>query len=241
MINIKVCDEKGNSSIIQIKSRGINVKEFLTKIKEETNIKIPENENEIQIINKTQDRTIKGDLQLLNNDEIVIKNRKGNESMYFIDITKGTIRIIKPENDSSIPDYLTAQPGLNIFGRCENQQCELNDKDMIIPIEEDEYDIIETKAIVKCIKCKCNVIGKNIGFYSCYYNYYGKKYENKKVEEFGEKIDDFQKLIIPSDKMINIKGKSYEIHKAKDIDYFEYDINEVNFLELIIQVKKILN
>ena len=239
MINIKVCDEKGNSSIIQIKPRGINVNEFIKLIKEKTNINIPENEDEIQIINKTQDKTIKGDLQLLNNDEIVIKNRKGNESMYFIDITKGTIGIIKPEDDSLIPDYLTAQPGLNIFGRCDNEKCDLYDKDMIIPIEEDEYNVIKTQAIVKCIKCKCNVKGKNIGFYSCYYNYYGKKFENDQVEKFGEKIDDFQNLNIPSDKKINIQGKSYEIHEAKDIDYFKHDIDEANFVQLIIQVKKI--
>ena len=240
MINIKIFFEINDPIVIQIDSKGISVKDFLKIISEKTNYDF--HENEITLIDKKKDKIIDGDLQLLNNDEILIKQKNNNEAFAFLDVTKQNKIQIEPENNPSIPYYLTAKPGLNILGKCENENCDLMDKEQMINIKEDEYDMVKQNGIVKCISCKCNVIGKTIAFYKCYYNYYGKKYiENEKedkIEKFGEKINDFNKIEISFDNKINVQGKSYEIHKTKDIEYFIYDDDKVKFLQLIFQVRK---
>ena len=241
MINIKVFDEKGNKTEIQIKAKGINEKELLEIIKKKTLIKIPE--NGAQIIDIKKDKVIKGDIQLSDGDEIKIKNTKGNEAIIFGDITKDKIINLIAEQDSSIPEYLGVMPGLNIFGKCDNEKCDLCNQPVIaIPIEKEEYDAVKEEFLVKCRKCKCTIKGKTIAFYRCFYNYYGIKYlenENEnKIEPFGEEIKDFQFIEIPSDLKININGKSYTIHKAEDISIYEEDIEKVNFIKLKFQVHK---
>ena len=152
-------------------------------------IKIPE--NGVQIINMKNDTVIKGDIQLSDNDKIMIKNTKGNEGIIFGDITKDKIIHLIAEEDSSIPEYLGVMPGLNIFGKCDNEKCDLCNQPVIaIPVEEEEYDAVEKGFLVKCRKCKCIVKGKSIAFYRCFYNYYGIKYlkEEKKNEPFEEEI-----------------------------------------------------
>ena len=239
MINIKVFDEKGNKTEIQIREKGINEKELLEIIKKKTLIKIPE--NGVQIIDINKDKVIRGDIQLLDNDKIKIKNTKGNEAIIFGDITKDKIIDLIAEQDPSIPEYLGVMPGLNIFGKCDNEKCDLCNQPVIaIPIEKEEYDAVKEEFLVKCRKCKCTIKGKTIAFYRCFYNYYGIKYlENEdKNERFGEEIKDFQFIEIPSDLKININGKSYTIHKAENIAFYEEDIEKVNFIELKFQVQK---
>ena len=238
MINIKVLDEKGNKTEIQIREKGINEKELLEIIKKKTLIKIPE--NGVQIIDINKDKVIRGDIQLSDNDKIKIKNTKGNEAIIFGDITKDKIIKFKAEEDSSIPEYRRVKPGLNILGQCDNENCDLYEKDIAIPIEEEEYDAVKEKFQGKCIKCKNKIDAKSIAFYRCFYNYYGIKYLKKenKNESFGEEVKDFQFLEIPSDLKINNNGKSYTIHKAEDIVYYVEDIERVNFIELKFQVHK---
>ena len=241
MINIKVIDEKGNETVIQIREKGINYKDLLQTIKGKTLIKFQE--NAVQIINMKDDKVIKGDIQLKENDKIMIKNTEGNEAIIFGDITKEEKKDLPVENDSTIPYYLEVKPGLNIFGICENPNCELCKTSVIaIPIEEEEYDAVKERFIVKCRKCRSNVIGKVISFYNCFYNYYGIKFlENqKKIEPFGEEIKDFQKLKIPPDGKININGKSYTIHKTenKKLVYYKEDVEKVNFIKLNFQIQK---
>jgi hypothetical protein len=90
------------------------------------------------------------------------------------------------------------------------------------------------------VECDYQIVSKNICFYKCYYNYYGSKVNNSKIENFDEEIPNFE--YINDNNTVNINGKTYHIHKTQPnmYDYFRYydnDGEEIMYIKLIFQIK----
>ena len=140
-------------------------------------------------------------------------------------------------------------PGLNFIGVCPNEKCNAYNKTVFNCVNASSFcynfDYIESGGLMKCPECNNQFKSDNICFYQCYYNFYGeKKNTNKKLEEFGKKISDFENIDINDDNTVNINGESYHINKTipNNIDYFYSEDNEkVLFTELIFQIKKFFN
>ena len=243
MIKIKVFDIFQKEYEIHFPSNKVTPYLFIESLKKKE-FNISTNFDDIQIISITQDKEIKSNiLQFNDNEQILVKNKKFNENfpLIFNAMDKDEKKDIEVEDNKSIPDYLIAFPGINIFGICDNRNCEAYGKDVLANIDENEYDLIEKRHIVKCPICNTNIIGKTIAFYSCYYNYYGTKINDQdQKENFGKRIENFQNIEIPDNNIIKINGQSYEVNKTSynNISYYLYD-ETIIYLKLVVQVKKL--
>ena len=239
MVIIKVESEEDETLYeLDFPSSGGTLSKLLNEMKRK-GINLPE---KLQII-KNEEIEIKDDknLNFEYGDKLLLRDASSLESfaVNYIDVTK-TLNMIslKVENDDSIPKCLTVHPGLNLLGECINKNCKA--KEICWNIKDNEYDLIKEKGIMKCPYCGIEIKSNLITFYNCYYNYYGKKYINGNIEEFGKRVNNFQNVNILNDNIIMIDGQKYEIHKTKigENDYFFDDDNKVKFIELIFQVSK---
>ena len=85
------------------------------------------------------------------------------------------------------PFYLIVKNGINIFGFCQNKECEAYKKEVCSPFGYGEFDLIEdltskSKKCPKCPACEYYLLEiESCGFMNCEYHYEGKKYENKEL------------------------------------------------------------
>jgi hypothetical protein len=85
------------------------------------------------------------------------------------------------------PFYLTVKNGINIFGFCQNKECQAYKKEVCSPFGYGTFDLIEdlsskSKKCPKCPACEFLLLEvESCGFMNCEYHYIGKKYENKKL------------------------------------------------------------
>ena len=137
----------------------------------------------------------------------------------FTDVSKNIY--IEQKFSKKVPDYKIASKGINLIGICKGPKCKAYNKVVICPLEKKtSFNLIEDKDDLVCPKCKCLIIPKTIGFYSCEYKIKGKKYENDNITSFELE-----------DKACN-KGS---------IKYFDPEKNgNAIFIELIIEVIKFL-
>ena len=240
MINIKINIEK------EYKTKTINFpvggESFLNFIKrlEKNNINIPKKyklycDNSVLKENDF--------LQFSNNESITLRDISNQEKLIkFGDLNAQMIKIeAADKNDKTIPKELSLCPGINLIGDCDNKRCD--GKSVISNIKEDIYNFIENNGIMICPLCECRQIVKNIIFFNCYYNYYGKKLEGDKevkITSFGKKIENFKNAEIIDDKYVKIDGEDYEIKKT-DIgcfNTFEPSKSDINYIELVFQIRK---
>ena len=85
------------------------------------------------------------------------------------------------------PFYLIVKNGINIFGFCQNKECEAYKKEVCSPFGYGEFDLIEdltskSKKCPKCPACEYYLLEiESCGFMNCEYHYEGKKYENNEL------------------------------------------------------------
>lgn len=159
----------------------------------------------------------------------------------FTDLTVGKIKLIKTSNKA--PKWRCVTKGINLFGICKNDKCEAYKKEVIHMIKEKEFSLTENNGLMKCPICNQNIISKTVGFYNCYYNYFGIKYDEDKDEttKFGVKINDFDKSFVNDDNTVIVNGKKITVGKTpKNVtNYFDEKENgNIQFIELTFQVKK---
>jgi hypothetical protein len=107
----------------------------------------------------------------------------GGLGLNFTDVSKNIY--IEQEFSKKVPDYKIASKGINLIGICKGPKCKAYNKVVICPLEKKKnFDLIEEKDYMVCPKCKCLIIPKTIGFYSCEYKIKGKKYENDNIKSF---------------------------------------------------------
>ncbi len=178
------------------------------------------------------------------NQKITLRNRKSLEScgINFNDITKQTIQKLKVRKKAKGYEWLTVSPGINLFGICENKNCKAGNKEVIQIINDCEYDLVKKRGLMECPMCKNKCLANTVGFYKCYYNIYGKKYdeENNKGETFGKLIPNFNSIDIINDNYVLIDEQKYKIQKTDGENFFKYEETNGNatFIELIFQVNK---
>lgn len=128
------------------------------------------------------------------------------------------------------PFYLAVENGINIFGFCQNNNCQAYEKEVCSPFGFGTFDLIDdlTRKSKKCPKCPAceNVLleVESCGFMNCEYSYIGKKYENKKL------ID------------VNFRKKTKGGNKTLDyIDPGKKGENKSTWVELRITAEKLNN
>jgi len=128
------------------------------------------------------------------------------------------------------PFYLTVKNGINIFGFCQNKECQAYKKEVCCPFGYGIFDLIEdlnskSKKCPKCPACEFLLLEvESCGFMNCEYHYIGKKYENKKL------ID------------VNFSKKTKGGYGAIDyIDPGKKGENKSMWVELLIKAKKLNN
>ena len=239
MVILKIYDEdEGKTYNITFPSKG-TFYELAAEIKK-NNINLPELFN---LITESKKLKTNETYNFKENQLIKIRDVEGLESygMDFTDLTVGKIKLIGLSNKA--PEWRKVNKGINLFGICECKNCKAYNKEVIHMIKENKYSLTENNGLMKCPICENNVQSKTVGFFNCYYNYYGIKYDEDKDEtiKFGVEIPNFDKSIINDDNTVIVNGKKITIGKTpKDMtNYFsETDNKKIKFIKLIFQVKK---
>ena len=134
----------------------------------------------------------------------------GGDGIYdgylFIDPSDSSIKQI--ELSKNAPNWRILSKGLNLFGICQNKNCQAYKKEVVfktnqkghLPKEGMIFDMIESSNKIKCPICDKIFIPNTCGFYKCEYQFIGEKLENgdeihydsKTRETKGNKIEYYQ-------------------------------------------------
>jgi hypothetical protein len=138
--------------------------------------------------------------------------------------------------------WRTVTKGINLFGECKNEKCEAYKLEVVQMIKDSVFDATINNGFMECPMCGCKCKLDNIGFYNCYYNFYGSKFdeETDEIKKFGINIPDFSNADISEDNMVNVNGKDYKVFKTKigNASYFDGNSGKVKYIKLVFQVKK---
>ena len=133
-------------------------------------------------------------------------------------------------------------PGINLYGVCGKKNCEAYSKEVIQRIQENELNLVKIRGLMQCPICEWKCDAKTVGFYKCYFNIYGTKYNEEKNggENFGVEIKDFWKQEINTDNSVLVNGKRVQVNKTDEdsVSKFNEHNGEVDFIKLVFQVKK---
>ena len=82
---------------------------------------------------------------------------------------------------------------------------------------------------MNCRICNWNCVVKTFGFYKCYFNIYGIKYNKAKdeIKKFGVEIKDFQNQDFNIDNSFLVNGNKVEVNKIDDENVTKF--NEYKF------------
>ena len=112
------------------------------------------------------------DLDIENNDVILTNkcHEGGGDSIEFCDVSNGKKELI---NSNII--YGTPNKGINIYGFCKEKNCIAYNKEVVVPINKNYFDLLRQKHDLKCPKCNNIIIPNTVGFLQCEYKVKGKK------------------------------------------------------------------
>ena len=227
-----------------IKEINIPKKLKLNELKNEIKKHFPGLSNNFQIIKNDKELNV-SDIELEEEDCLTIRDNGNSEAnpVFLPDLADENIEHLPIEDNIGIDRWLIVRPGLNLIGECNNKNCFVYGKMVINSVNNSSscynYDHVKNNGLMKCPECDYQIVSKNICFYKCYYNYYGSKVNNSKIENFDEEIPNFE--YINDNNTVNINGKTYHIHKTPSnfYDYFRYYDNgeEIMYIKLIFQIK----
>ena len=120
----------------------------------------------------------------------------------FCDVSNGKKELI---NSNII--YGTPGKGINIYGYCQNYSCIAYNKEVVIHINKNYFDLLYEKHDLKCPKCNNIIIPNTVGFLQCEYKVKGKKYEGGEEFNFKEMADKLGKIKYYNSKE-NINGEN---------------------------------
>ena len=144
------------------------------------------------------------DLGYNDDDYIIIQICKpqqgGGDSIEFCDVSNGKQELI---NSNII--YGTPNKGINIYGFCKEKNCIAYNKEVVVPINKDYFDLLRQKHDLKCPKCNNIIIPNTVGFLQCEYKVKGKKLKNCEEFNFKEIADKSGKYYNSKE---NINGKA---------------------------------
>ena len=125
------------------------------------------------------------------------------------------------KNDPNIPDWRTIGKGINLYGICNNDNCQAKGKQVIMHVKSKEFDVVKEGFKGICPMCKKQINLDACSFYKCDYKCEGKYFK-------GDILDDIY---------------GYE-HKTNGGKVFHLDFNKiipgqegkVKYKELILKV-----
>ena len=182
-----------------------------------------------------EDQKIKVRRESILEDKILINNVSSK--------TKDAIIKRKIHKVSNGCYYRYICQGINLYGICFNKTCKAYSQEVIQMINDNELNFVKKNGMMNCPLCNGPCAVKIVGFYKCYFNIYGNKFNEEKdeVEKFGVEIKDFWKQDINIDNTVLVNGKKVKVNKTDDEDVFmfnEYDYDKNIFLKLVFQIKK---
>ena len=180
-----------------------------------------------------------------NNEKIILRNQAYLEgyTLQFNDVTKKRVQQLKVRKTNNGCGYRYVTHGINLFGVCTDKSCKAFNQEVIEMINEIELDLTKRKGRMKCPICKTDIECKNVGFYKCYYNMYGLKYneDNDENEKFGKKIPNFNSITVNTDNTVLVDGQKYKVEKTNGEEFSKFEESNgdaATFIKLVFQVKK---
>ena len=145
----------------------------------------------------------------IENGNVILTNKPhhgGGDSIEFCDVSNGKQELI---NSNII--YGTPNKGINIYGFCKEKNCIAYNKEVVVPINKNYFDLLRQKHDLKCPKCNNIIIPNTVGFLQCEYKVKGKKMKN--FEEFNFKeIADKSGKYYNSKENLNGKAEMIELN-----------------------------
>ena len=181
------------------------------------------------------------------NQKIIVRKEGALECLItFNDVsskTKDAIIKRKVHKISNGCGYRYVSPGINLYGVCGNKNCKAYSKEVIQMIKDNELNLVKIRGFMQCPICEGKNDAKTVGFYKCYFNIYGIKYNEEKDEneKFGVEIKDFWKQEINTDNSVLVNGKRVQVNKSDEdsVSKFNEYNGEADFIKLVFQVKKL--
>ena len=139
----------------------------------------------------------------IENGNVILTNKPhhgGGDSIEFCDVSNGKQELI---NSNII--YGTPNKGINIYGFCKEKNCIAYNKEVVVPINKNYFDLLSEKHDLKCPKCNNIIIPNTVGFLQCEYKVKGKKLKNCEEFNFKEIADKSGKYYNSKE---NINGKA---------------------------------
>ena len=132
--------------------------------------------------------------------------------------------------------------GINLYGICVNKTCKAYSQEVIQMINDNELNFIKKNGMMNCPLCNGPCVVKTVGFYKCYFNIYGNKFNEEKdeIEKLGDEIKDFWKQDINIDNTVLVNGKKVDVNKTDEdsVSKFSEHNSKETFIKLVFQVKK---
>ena len=143
------------------------------------------------------------EIGLSNNSYIIVVSTKGKNGgpglPDFVDVKDGKVKNL--ELNPNVPKWRFVRAGLNIFGICNNSECEAFNKEVIYIVNTInvfcKFDLKNEARSIRCSMCNEEFEAKTCGFYKCEYQIYGKTIEDGEEKKFKTdpketKDDDFE-------------------------------------------------
>ena len=260
LISIKIINEDEKEETLTLIKPELTFDELIKAINK---TKITYNENYQLLTSKHTITKSKEKIKFEDKEELIIRDPNANQA-HIIGENNGPHNYVKKINvnlknkelqernvklkDPNIPYWRTVSWGINLFGFCENNKCKAFKNEVVNFKRVEYYDLIKDGLKMYCPECNCPVNGITIGFYNCYYNFYGKQIINKEndddqeIKRFGKEIKNFEKVKIFNENKVNLNGEEYAIYKTKKnkATYFPIENNGDGFFsQLIFQMRKI--
>lgn len=132
--------------------------------------------------------------------------------------------------------------GINLFGKCNNENCEAFEKEVIQHIKQEHYILETNHNQMNCPICDSICYIHFVGFYKCYFNIYREVYKkNSEVEKFDQVIPNFSHIPINSNNQVIIEDKNITIEKVIGENIYKFDITnedkDIDYSHLIFQIQ----
>ena len=239
VVTINVIDDNCDKYQIEINNKATFDDIILALL--DKNIEVPD---DVMLLKDSSKMEIDKTYTFSNNERIILRNAAYLEgyTIQFNDVTKKRVQQLKVTKTNKGCGYRYVTPGINLYGVCTCNNCKAFNKEVIEMIKDTELDLTKRKGTMECPMCKSKIECQTVGFYKCYYNIYGLKYdeENDENEKFGKKIPNFNSITINTDDTVLINGQKYKVEKTygETLSKFEETNGNATFIKLIFQVKR---
>ena len=124
--------------------------------------------------------------------DVTIRLKGGGIALNFVNVEKGVVQNLSFSSEA--PEWRSVEKGLNLFGNCQNKECEAFNEEVIhkVGIPHKKFNIQENILNIKCPICDGLIVPKTCGFWDCEYQFEGDKIEDGKLKHIDTKCKETQ-------------------------------------------------